>query len=68
MIVDFIAELTILDLEAVWCVVVDGLSCNSGEGIGVRIVTHDQRTYEHSIHLQFPTSNNVIQMRQQCMG
>lgn len=57
---DFIVKLTQVDTSTTWPIEVDGLSCNVVARIGLRIITLGQRTYEHSILLQFVASNNVI--------
>lgn len=49
--VDFIAKLTQVDTSTAWIVEVDGSSYNAREGVGIRITTPDQRTYEHLIQL-----------------
>lgn len=38
-ITDFIAKLTQVDAMTTWVVEVDGSNCNTGEGVGIRIMT-----------------------------
>lgn len=39
----------------------DGFNYNSRASICIKIITSDQRTYEHSIELHSVASNNVVE-------
>lgn len=43
---NFIAEVTEFDQSIPWVVEVDGYSCNTSVGLGIKIITLDQRIYE----------------------
>ena len=58
---DFMVELTPSNLAQPWTVEVDGSSCSTSSGIGVKIHSPDEKNYEHSIRLHFPASNNVAE-------
>lgn len=50
-----------MDQYVPWVVEVDGTTYSSGFGLDIKIITLGQKIYEHSICLQFATSNNVVE-------
>lgn len=60
-VVDFIVELMQVDQNIPWIVEVDGSSCSTIAGLGIKVITLDQRIREHLIRLHFTTSNNIVE-------